>query len=245
MAAAWRDEGLLLAVRRHGEGGALLEILTAEHGRHAGLAPGGGSRRMAPVLQPGAQLSVEWRARLEEHLGSWRVEPARSRAAAIMSDRRSLAAMGAISALLVAFLPEREPCPSLYARTLQLVDALGADPDWPALYALWELALLGELGYGLDLFECAATGASGPNADLAWISPRTGRAVSREAGGPWSDRLLPMPRLFLGDPTHGEPDIALALRATGHFLDARVAPAFHRRAAPEARARLVALFPPS
>ncbi|WP_339950890.1 DNA repair protein RecO [uncultured Albimonas sp.] len=244
MATTWRDEGLLLAVRRHGEGAAILEVLTAEHGRHAGVAPGGGSRRMAPVLQPGAQLSVEWRARLEEHMGSWRVEPARSRAAAIMSDRRSLSAMGAISALLVSFLPEREPHPELYARTLQLVDALGTDADWPALYALWELGLLRELGYGLDLSCCAVTGAAGPNADLAWISPRTGRAVSREAGGPWSDRLLPMPRLFLGDPRHDEADIAAALRATGHFWDAQVAPAFNRRAAPEARARLVALFRP-
>lgn len=233
----WRDEGLLLSVRRHGEGAAILEVFTEGHGRHAGVAPGGGSRRQAPLLQPGAQLSVEWSARLEAHIGSWRAEPVRSRAAALMGDRAALAAMGSVAALSLAFLPERAPHPALYARTVALADALGEDPDWPALYALWELALLSELGFGLDLSSCAATGAT---EDLAWISPRSGRAVSREAGAPWASRLLPLPRLFLGQ---GEvPDVAAALRVTGHFLDARAAPAFGLERAPEARARLVRLI---
>jgi len=233
----WRDEGLLLSVRRHGEGAAILEVFTEGHGRHAGVAPGGGSRRQAPLLQPGAQLSLEWSARLEAHIGSWRAEPLRSRAAALMGDRAALAAMGSVAALSLAFLPERAPHPALYARTVALADALGEDPDWPALYALWELALLSELGFGLDLSVCAATGAT---EDLAWISPKSGRAVSREAGGPWADRLLPLPRLFLGE---GEaPDVAAALRVTGHFLDARAAPAFGLERAPEARERLVRLI---
>lgn len=240
MSLAWRDEGILLALRRHGEGAAILEVFTAGHGRHAGVAPGGGSRRMAPLLQPGAQLAVEWRARLEAHLGQWRVEPAKSRAAAMMSDRRALAAMGAVSALLTAFLPEREPHPELYASTLRLVDALGADPDWPALYALWELELLGELGFGLDLSRCAATGGL---QELVWVSPKSGRAVSRRAGEPYADRLLPLPGLFLGTPRGTEAEVAAALRTTGHFLDAWAAPAFGRERAPEARARLAALFP--
>lgn len=233
----WRDEGLLLSVRRHGEGAAILEVFTEGHGRHAGVAPGGGSRRQAPLLQPGAQLSVEWSARLEAHIGSWRAEPVRSRAAALMGDRAALAAMGSVAALSLAFLPERAPHPALYARTVSLADALGEDPDWPALYALWELALLSELGFGLDLSSCAATGAT---EDLAWISPKSGRAVSREAGAPWAARLLPLPRLFLGQ---GEaPDVAAALRVTGHFLDARAAPAFGLERAPEARARLARLI---
>lgn len=236
---SWRDEGLLLGLRRHGEGAAILEVFTAGHGRHLGVAPGGGSRRMAPLLQPGAQLSVEWRARLEGHMGQWRVEPARSRAAAIMAERRALAAMGAISALLSTFLAEREPHPSLYASTLRLADALGRDPDWPALYALWELELLGELGFGLDLSRCAVTGGL---QELVWISPRTGRAVSRQAGEPWADRLLPLPGLFLGTPRGDAAELAAALRATGHFLDAWAAPAFGRERAPEARARLAALL---
>ncbi len=233
----WRDEGLLLSVRRHGEGAAILEVFTEGHGRHAGVAPGGGSRRQAPLLQPGAQLSLEWSARLEAHIGSWRAEPLRSRAAALMGDRAALAAMGSVAALSLAFLPERAPHPALYARTVALADALGEDPDWPALYALWELALLSELGFGLDLSVCAATGAT---EDLTWISPKSGRAVSREAGGPWADRLLPLPRLFLGE---GEaPDVAAALRVTGHFLDARAAPAFGLERTPEARERLVRLI---
>jgi DNA repair protein RecO (recombination protein O) len=240
LAVTWRDEGLLLSARRHGEGGAILQVFTAQHGLHAGVAPGGGSRRMAPLLQPGAQLQVEWRARLESHMGSWRAEPVRSRAAAIMGDRRALAAMGAVSALLAAFLAEREPHPSLYASTLRLVDALGTDPDWPALYALWELELLGELGFGLDLSRCAATGGL---QELVWISPKSGRAVSRAAGTPYADRLLPLPGLFLGTPRGTEAEIAEALRATGHFLAAWAAPAFGRDRPPAARARLAALFP--
>ncbi|MEC9431733.1 MAG: DNA repair protein RecO [Pseudomonadota bacterium] len=234
----WRDEGLLLSVRRHGEGAAILDIFTAEHGRHSGVAPGGGSRRMAPLLQPGAQLSVEWKARLDSHMGAWRPEPIRSRAAAIMSDRRALAAIGAIAALL-AFLPEREPHPALYARTVTLADALGTDPDWPALYALWELALLEELGFGLDLSACAATGGT---EDLVWISPRSGRAVSGAAGAPYAERLIPLPGLFLGRAETAPEDIAAALRATGHFLRHHAAPAFGREAPPEARGRLAALL---
>jgi len=236
MTVQWRDEGLLLAARRHGEGAAILDILTAEHGRHAGVAPGGGGRRMAPVLQPGAQLQVEWRARLEEHMGAWRVDPIRSRAAALMSDRRALAAMGAVSALCLAFLPEREPAPELYARTLALVDALGRDAGWPALYAFWELELLGELGFGLDLSECAATGG---NDALIWVSPRSGRAVSASAGEPYAQRLLPLPGFWLGEPWD-ETQVAASLRTTGFFLAERAAPAVGRDKLPEARARLVA-----
>lgn len=152
-----------------------------------------------------------------------------------MSDRRALAAMGAVAALL-RYLPEREPHPALYARTLTLMDALGTDPDWPTLYALWELDLLAELGFGLDLSACAATGT---REDLVWISPRTGRAVSREAGAPYADRLLPLPGYFLGR-REGAP--ADGLRATGHFLRAWVAPAFGAEGPPEARERLAELL---
>ncbi len=231
----WRDEGILLTVRRHGESAAILEAFTALHGRHAGVAPGGGSRKMAAVLQPGAQLSLEWRARLESHIGSYRVEPIRSRSAALMSEGRALAAIGAMAALL-RYLPEREPHPALYARTVALADALGEDPDWPMLYALWELELLGELGFGLDLTRCAATGS---REELVWISPKTGRAVSREAGAPYADRMLPLPGFFLG---RREGTAAEGLRATGHFLRAWVAPAFGKQAPPDARERLAALL---
>jgi DNA repair protein RecO (recombination protein O) len=234
----WRDEGILLTARRHGESAAIVEVFTAAHGRHAGVVRGGGSRRMAPVLQPGNRLAVEWSARLEEHIGTFRVDPMPSRTAAIMADPPALAALTAMTALVTATLPERDAHPDLYARSLALLDALAATPDWPARYAAWELALLAELGFGLDLAACALTGGT---QDLAWVSPRTGRAVSRAAGAPWADRLLALP-VFLrveGAPA-GRAEIADALALTGHFLDARVAPGLPRGTLPPARGRAVA-----
>jgi DNA repair protein RecO (recombination protein O) len=235
----WSAEGLLLAVRRLGEGDAIIEVLTAEHGRHAGVVKGGAGRRLGPVLQPGAQLQIEWRARLEEHIGTARVEPMRSRAAGIMAEGGRLAALTSATALLCAFLPEREAHPALYATTVGLCDALERAPDWARHYALWELGLLTELGFGLSLERCAATGATD---DLTWVSPRSGRAVSRSAGAPYAHRLLPLPGFLCEG---GDPDAAAlrdALRLTGWFLEHRAAPAFGLEAAPPARARLVARF---
>jgi DNA repair protein RecO (recombination protein O) len=232
----WRDEGILLAARRHGESSAVVEVLTRAHGRHAGVVRGGAGRRMAPVLQPGALLSVEWTARLEEHLGTFRVDPIEARTAAIMADPAALAALGSVVALIAATLPERDAHPELYARTLELVEALGATPDWPARYAAWELGLLAELGFGLDLSACAVTGAT---EDLAWVSPRSVRAVSRGAGAPWAERLLPLPR-FLRDGWEAAPaaaDVSGALALTGYFLETRVAPGLPREALPAARSR--------
>lgn len=236
---SWRDEALLLAVRRHGEGDAILELLTAERGRHLGVVKGGRGRRLGPVLQPGAQLVVDWRARLESHMGTARVEPLRSRAGAIMADGRALAALGSAAALLVAFLPERAPAPELYAATVALADALAEDPGWPEAYARWELLLLAELGFGLDLSACAVTGAE---AELVWVSPRTGRAVSREAGAPYAGRLLPLPGFLRGAEAADDAGVAAALRLTGHFLERAAAPAYGLEGAPAARSRLVERF---
>ncbi len=235
----WSDEGILIASRRHGESSAIVEVFTAAHGRHAGVVRGGAGRRMAPVLQPGARLALAWSARLEEHIGIFRVEPLAQRTAAIMADPAALAVLGAMTALVAATLPERDAHPGLYARSVDLVDALGAAPDWPARYAAWELALLAELGFGLDLARCALTGAE---EELAWVSPRSGRAVSRSAGLPWTGRLLPLPG-FLREGWETPPgagEVADALALTGHFLELRVAPALRREALPAARARAVA-----
>ncbi|MFO1144110.1 MAG: DNA repair protein RecO [Amaricoccus sp.] len=235
----WNDEGILLATRRHGESSAIVEVFTAAHGRYAGVVRGGAGRRLSPVLQPGTRLALAWSARLEEHIGTFRVEPLASRAGAIMADPAALAALAAMTALVAATLPERDAHPALYARSLDLVDALGAAPDWPARYAAWELALLAELGFGLDLARCALTGAA---EDLAWVSPRTGRAVSRTAGAPWAERLLPLPG-FLRDGWEAPPaacDLADAMALTGYFLELRVAPGLRREALPPARARAVA-----
>jgi DNA repair protein RecO (recombination protein O) len=236
----WRDEGILLTARRHGESTAIVELLTAAHGRHAGVVRGGGARRMAPVLQPGALLAVEWSARLDEHIGHFRVDPAGPGVARILGDRAALAALGAVTALLAASLPEREAHPALFARTRDLVAALGASPDWPARYAVWELALLADLGFGLDLSRCAATGATD---ELIYVSPRSGRAVSRSGGAAWAERLLPLPAFLRDGWREGEAappaELAAALRLTGHFLDTRLAPALPREALPSARGRAV------
>ena len=236
----WRDEGILLAVRPHGETSAIIETLSRGHGRHAGLVRGARGAKLSPVLQPGTQLAIEWRARLAEHLGNFRVEPVRSRAASIMADRTALAALNAIGALLVALLPEREPVPEVYERTVLLADALAdAAWDWPALYAKWEIGLLTALGFGLDLTTC---GASGVTEDLTYVSPRTGRAVSRDAGGAWADKLLPLPGFVIG---RGAPTIGAvreSLRMSGYFLEHWACPALERKSLPEARARLMHLF---
>ncbi len=236
----WRDEGVLLAVRKHGEGSAIIEVFTAEHGLHAGLVRGGGSRKMSPILQPGAQLSLDWKARLEDHLGTYTIDPIKSRAANIMSDRQALAAMGAISALLTLGLPEREAHPQLYARSIDLIDALGEEENWPARYALWENALLAEMGFGLDFSECAATGVT---QDLVYISPRSGRAVSRSGGEEYADRMLALPRfLRLDEPEGGADDVSAALATTGHFIENWLMPALGRSSVPNARTRLVQLL---
>jgi DNA repair protein RecO (recombination protein O) len=236
----WRDEGILISARRHGESAAIVELLTEAHGRHAGVVRGGGARRMAPVLQPGALLAVEWSARLEEHIGTFRVDPAGPGVARILADRAALAALGAVTALLSVSLPEREAHPVLFARTRELVAALGAAPDWPARYAVWELALLAELGFGLDLARCAATGATD---DLIYVSPKSGRAVSRSGGAAWAVRLLPLPAFLRDGWRDGDAvpaaDLAAALRLTGYFLESRLAPTLPREALPPARGRAV------
>ena len=233
----WRDEGVLLSVRKHGEGSAIIEVFTQDHGRHAGLVRGGGSRKMSPILQPGAQLSVEWKARLEDHLGSYTIDPIKSRAVSIMGDRGSLAAMGSISAFLCLGLPEREAHRQLYARTIDLVDALGETNDWPARYALWENALLAEMGFGLDFSECAATGST---QELIYVSPRSGRAVSRTGGADYADLMLPLPRfLNMDEPTVESGPVIDALRTTGHFVETWLMPALGREKLPSARGRLI------
>jgi DNA repair protein RecO (recombination protein O) len=232
----WRETGILLSVRRHGETSAIIEAFTEGHGRHAGVVRGGTSRKLAPVLQPGAQLDLAWRARLDAHIGTFAVEPVRSRAAQVMGDPSALAGLNAVTALLSFALPEREAHGALYRSTLGLLDMLGVNEMWPAAYLHWELSLLEELGFGLDLSVCAATGAT---EDLAFVSPRTGRAVSRTGAGDWSDRLLPLPPVLLGRGEAPDAEIADGLRTTGHFLHGWLAPSLGDRPLPDARQRLV------
>lgn len=232
----WRDTGILLSLRKHGENSAIVEAFTPEHGRHAGVVRGASSRKLGPVLQPGAQLDLQWRARLEDHLGSYTVELQRSRAAQAMGSRLALAGLNAVVALLGFCLPEREPHVMLYRRSEALLDLLGQDDLWSLAYLRWELALLEELGYGLDLSACAVTGATG---GLVFVSPKSGRAVSAQGAGAWADRLLPLPPVLRGEGDADDAEIIEALRVTGHFLETKLAPAIGTRPLPEARARWI------
>lgn len=231
----WQDQGSVLKVRPHGETSAIVEVFTLGHGRHAGVVRGGISRKIAPHLQPGSVVAVTWRARLDEHIGSFTVEPVRNRSGAVFGDRAALAALNSVTALLAFMLPEREPHPGLFARTEALLDRLET-PGWDQDYLRWELALLEEMGFGLDLSQCAVTGVRD---GLVYVSPKTGRAVSAAGAGAYADRLLPLPASLLGqaDDTGG---IAAGLRTTGYFLERHLAPELGERALPEARRRLVA-----
>ena len=234
----WRDEGALLSLRLHGESAAIIEVFTAAHGRHAGVVRGGASRKMAAVLQPGSQVDVTWRARLEDHIGAFTVEPLRSRAA-ILADRLGLAGQNAVCAMLHVALPERQAHPILWRMTMALLDKMAASVDWLSDYLRWELLLLDELGYGLDLSSCAVTGARD---DLAYVSPKTGRAVSRVAAGDWAARLLPLPQVMLGQGPALGAELVQGLAVTGHFLNRGLEPLLNGRNLPEARARLLDLL---
>jgi len=230
----WQDTGFVLAARRHGESALIIELLTQKHGRHAGLVRGGQSPRWRAMLQPGNEVAAVWRGRLDEHLGTIGCELLRAYAARFLDDPGRLAGLTSAAALVAAALPEREPQPEVFASFARLIEALDSAIDWPAHYVTWEQDLLGALGYGLDLTRCAVSGAT---ADLAYVSPRTGRAVSRTAGLPYNDKLLRLPEFLWRDVPIDEGQLALGLTLTGYFLAHHVfAP--QGRALPAARLRL-------
>ncbi|MQQ08676.1 DNA repair protein RecO [Epibacterium sp. SM1979] len=232
----WRDQGFLISQRRHGESSVIIDVFTQSHGRHSGVVRGGAGRKLGPILQPGAQLDLTWRARLADQLGSFSVEPLRSRTYAAISDRVALAGLNTVCALLHFCLPERAAHPALYENTKFLLDLLEHPEVWPLAYVKWELQLLEEVGFGLDLSACAVTGSL---QDLVYVSPKTGRAVSRQGAGEWADRLLPLPPVLRGVGDGSPAEIAQALGTTGHFLQHHVAPSLGNRALPEARARFL------
>lgn len=231
----WRDQGALLSVRKHGESSVIIEMFTHAHGRHLGVVRGGVSRKMTPHLQPGAQLEVTWRARLDEHLGSFTVEPLRARTG-VLADRLALAGLNAICALLSFALPEREPHARFYDLSIALLDALEAGDSWPLDYLHWEMLLLEQMGYRLDLTRCAVTGTT---EGLAYVSPKSGRAVSKDGAGEWVDRLLPLPPCLTNDDGAGLTDLLAGLKTTGYFLENWLAPALGDKPLPKARQRLV------
>ncbi len=239
----WQDEAIVLVRRALGETSTVAELFTRSHGRHLGLARG--SRSLAGILQPGNLVGAVWRARLSEQLGTYKIEPIRARMGALIDDPDALAALRSICALAAASLPEREPHPALFEATSVLIDHLtavriGDALPWPALLVRWELGLLNELGFGLDLTACAVTGT---REGLAFVSPRTGRAVSHEAGAPLAEKLFRLPAFLLGaqanTPDRG--DIREGLRLTGHFIESHLL-APHGKALPAARVGLAERF---
>jgi DNA repair protein RecO (recombination protein O) len=234
----WSDEAIFLSAKPLGEANAVAELFTLGHGRHLGLVRGGRSRRMRPLLQPGNLLRATWRARLAEHLGGFNVELLEAHAARVLDDQLALAAIGSMTSL-AKLLPERDPHPALYAATLECFRNLAEEQVWLPLLVRWELQLLQELGFGLDLSECAATGG---DADLAYVSPRSGRAVSREAGEPYGNKLFKLPAFLLEDAAQPAiADVLAGLALTGHFLERDVL-APNSLPMPQARARLIALL---
>jgi DNA repair protein RecO (recombination protein O) len=215
----WVDEGIVLGVRRHGETSAIVELMTAGHGRHLGLVRGGISRRMKPYLQPGNGVRAIWRARLDEHLGNYSIEGTALRADRVMASAAASYAMQTLAALL-RLLPERDPHLALYDALCLIVDHLDEPSIVAPLLVRFELQLLAELGFGLDLGECAATGEAD---ELIYVSPKSGRAVSRAAGEPWKEQLLPLPGFLNGNRSSADAgDVAAGFALTEFFLLRRV-----------------------
>lgn len=233
----WDDEAVVLSVRRHGEHGGIVSLLTRSHGRHAGLVHGAQSKGKSGLLQPGNHVRAWWRGRLAEQLGSLRLEVLHAHAGAVLDDPARLAALSSACALVDVALPERQPHPGAFVALEALLTALAAE-SWPSVYVHWELALLRDLGFGLDLTACAATGVT---EGLAYVSPKSARAVSRAAGEEWKDKLLTLPRFLVEGGEGDDLQIYQGLILAGFFLERHVLAA-HHLAMPAARIRLVDRF---
>lgn len=232
----FEDDAFVLTARAHGETGAVVELLTERHGKHAAFVAGGASKRMKPFLQAGAPVIARYRARTSEQLGSAQLEPVGEGPAALFDDPLALAGLNAAAAVAAGALPEREPHPGAYLAFQALSGALTNPDIWPAVFVRFEAGLLQDLGFGLDLSKCAATGAVD---DLVYVSPRTGRAVSKKAGQPYKDRLLALPPFLLSSQSRLEAgDVAAGLELTGHFLESFIFNPLNRPL-PPARLRLV------
>lgn len=233
----WEDEAIVLSARPHGEAAVIVQLLTRYHGRHAGLVRGGQSARLRGIYQAGSRVAAAWSGRLPEHLGTLECELISSYAAKVLDDSDRLAALSAATAVCEGAMPEREPHPACYEGLLALLGALEGE-HWAEVYVRWELALLAELGFGLDLSACAA---GGDNDQLAYVSPRSGRAVSLSAGGPYREKLLTLPAFLVGRGEGGPGAVAEGLALTGFFLERHLFHP-HDKALPAARQRFESRF---
>ena len=214
----WCDSGIVLNAKKFGESSIIAHVMTSEHGRCAGFVNGFNSKKQRGVIQPGNEVHVCWRARLEENLGRFAVELIDSHAARVLLDAGRLSAVLAACSMVNICLPEREPYPNLFIEMRNLLTHL-PDEGWLTAYVNWEISLLAELGFGLDLSHCASTGTS---EDLIYVSPKSGRAVSAEAGRPYRERLLPLPQFLVGRGKANEDALLDGLRLTGYFLERHV-----------------------
>ena len=214
----WRSIGILLATRKHGETSLILDTFCPGHGRYLGVVKGGATRKFAPILQVGAQLDLTWKARLQDHLGSFKVELVRARTVHAMSDRILTAGLTSVSTILSRVLPERQAYDNFYRTTEDLLDLLNQPNIWPLAYLHWEMELLTVLGYGLDLSRCAVSGST---ENLRYVSPKTGRAISEQAAGEWVPKLLHLPSIILKDSDKSD-SIIDGLNLTGYFLTKKV-----------------------
>ena len=229
----FHEEAFVLSARAHGDTGVVVDLLTETHGRHAAFVAGGASRRMKPFLQPGARVIADYRARTSDHLGSARLEPVGEGPSALFDDGLALSGLAAAAAVAQGALPDREPHPGAFLAFEALMATFQIPSVWPAIFVRFEAGLLDDLGFGLDLSRCAVTGTMD---DLIWVSPRTGRAVSREAGAPYADKLLTLPPFMLGAQAGlSEGDVRAGLDLTGHFLEQFV---FHPQNKPIPSARV-------
>jgi DNA repair protein RecO (recombination protein O) len=213
----FHEEAFVLSARAHGDTGVVADLLTETHGRHAAYVAGGASRKMKPFLQPGSRVIADYRARTSDHLGSARLEAVGEGASALFDDPMALTGLAAATAVTQGALPEREAHPGAFLAFEALMGAFQIPEVWPAIFVRFEAGLLEDLGFGLDLSRCAATGTMD---DLIYVSPRTGRAVSREAGAPYADKMLKLPPFMLGAQAGlGDGDVGAGLDLTGHFLE--------------------------
>ena len=215
----WTDDGIVLSAKKHGETSSIVSLLTRNHGRHLGLVRGGTGKKTRGVLQPGNRIEARWRARLAEHLGTFSCEMKEAFTATVLRDPLKLAGLSSACAITEGALAEREPHQPVFEGLLALIGSLPQD-DWPSAYVKWELGLLGEIGFALDLSSCAATGQNG---QLAYVSPKSGRAVSLAAAEPYKNKLLKLPGFLLRPGAIGAPeDVNEGLVLTGYFLERNV-----------------------
>ena len=235
----WTDEGLLLSVNPHGEKSAIIQVLTRTKGLHAGIIQNAFSRKMSSTLQPGSQLHLNWSSRLEEHLGSYKVDLLKTRADIFLGNKLALDVFNSLSSLCISILAERDPMPEFYKITVKFLDQIVNQEKWEFLYLDWELQLLISIGYGLDLKKCVATGTTD---NLFYISPKSGKAVCKEKGLKYDKKLLRFPDILKDkkkDNEFSRSELVIGLSVTGFFLKKWITYSLQNKQTMSIRQRLI------